>query len=74
MAKVNVDKAYNNYLKTLKGMSRNKVNPNVMTKAQFVAKNYPDHGKTTRTSAVERGLRSAGLSYGEIMKLKGKKK
>ena len=73
MAKVNVNKAYKNYLKTLKGLKKNKANPNKMTKAQFVAKNFPDHGKTKRTSSVEQGLKRSGLSYGEIMRLKGKK-
>lgn len=73
MAKVNVDKAYKNYKKNLKGMKSNKKNANVMTKAQFIAKNFPSYGKTNRTGRVESGLKAAGLSYSEIARLKGKK-
>lgn len=73
MAKVNVDKAYKNYLKNLKGLKKNKANPNKMTKAQFIAKNFPNHGKTNRTGRVESSLKAAGLSYSEIARLKGKK-
>jgi hypothetical protein len=74
MATVNVDKAYKNYLKSLKGMPSNKANSNRMTKAQFIAKNFPNYGKNRRTGRVESGLKAAGLSYGDIMRLKGKKK
>lgn len=68
-----IDKAYKAYLQRLKGMPTNTKNANRMTKAQFIAKNYPDYGKTNRTRQVESGLKRSGLSYAEIQRLKGKR-
>ena len=67
-----IDKAYSAYRKRLKGLKKNKKNPNVMTKGQFIKKNYPDYGKTIRTLDVEHGLSKGGLSYKQIQRLKGR--
>ena len=67
-----IDKAYAKYKAGLKGLTKNTKNRQMLTKAEFIAKNYPNYGKTKRTSRVERGLSKAGLSYKDIQRLKGK--
>ena len=67
-----IDKAYAKYKSGLKGLKKNTKNRQMLTKAEFIAKNYPNYGKTKRTSRVEGGLSKAGLSYKEIQKLKGR--
>ena len=67
-----IDKAYAKYKKGLKGLKKNTKNRQLLTKAEFIAKNYPEYGKTKRTSRVESGLKQGGLSYKEIQRLKGK--
>lgn len=68
-----IDKAYKAYKKKLKGLKINPKNRQMLTKAEFIAKNYPNYGKTKRTSHVEQGLKGAGLSYADIQRLKGRK-
>ena len=67
-----ITKAYAAYKKRLKGLKSNKKNANVLDKAQFIAKNYPDYGKTVRTKSTEKGLKQGGLTYAEIKRLKGR--
>lgn len=66
-----IDKAYAKYKKGLKGLQKNTRNRQMLTKAEFICKNYPNYGKTKRTSRVEGGLKQAGLSYKDIQRLKG---
>ena len=67
-----IDKAYSAYRKRLKGLKKNPTQRQMLTKGEFIRKNYPDFGKTTRTSHVERGLSAAGMSYKDIQKLRSK--
>ena len=64
------NKAYRSYRKRMKGLKTNKKNSNVMTKAQFMKKNYPDKGRSVRSRSVEKGMKGAGLSYAEIEKMR----
>ena len=58
-----IERQWQRYLKMTKGMSQ-------MTKGQWLRFNYPKLFTTTRTSAIERRLRQAGLTAEELKRLR----